>query len=396
MNYSDYRHYQLEKYAGSHSRHTCPACGGKRCFTLYVDEAGTPLADNVGRCDHESSCGYHYTPKDYYANHPTEARWKDGKFNVVAARRTKIPTVAKAIDTIPDDIVLRTVRTDIQSDFVKFLCTLFPTSTVERLVKDYQIGVTKARDVLFYEIDIDGRVRTGKVMKYDPNTGHRVKDADGNGRFDWVHSMMKRNGQLPTAWTLTQCLFGEHLLKRVPSKDVRIVESEKTAIICAGFMPEFVWIATGGKSQLNGRMDVLRGRKVTLFPDVDGYPLWKEKAAERRDLCLTVSDYLERRATDEDRRNKIDIADLLIRWHQAGEPDSRPATSVSSVSLAPQNPGMGHSAIQYRNPVVNEVAKYFSPEEMPKVEALIEDLYLVPVSVSRKIPDANLRRQNSK
>jgi hypothetical protein len=60
--------YNLQKYNGISSRYTCPHCGRKRCFTLYVDEDGDPLHESVGRCDHESSCGYHYTPKQHFAD----------------------------------------------------------------------------------------------------------------------------------------------------------------------------------------------------------------------------------------------------------------------------------------------------------------------------------------
>ena len=59
---------------------------------------------------------------------------------------------------------------------------------------------------------------------------------------------MKKAGVLQESWTLTQCLFGEHLLKQYPKKVVALVESEKTAVICAGLMPRFLWLATGGKS----------------------------------------------------------------------------------------------------------------------------------------------------
>ena len=62
--------YHLQKYTGIASRYSCPECGRKRCFTLYIDETGTPLHETVGRCDHESSCGYHYTPKEYFHDHP--------------------------------------------------------------------------------------------------------------------------------------------------------------------------------------------------------------------------------------------------------------------------------------------------------------------------------------
>ena len=60
--------YSLQKYKGTATRHTCPNCGDKRSFTCYVDESGMPLHPSVGRCNHESSCGYHYTPWEYNEN----------------------------------------------------------------------------------------------------------------------------------------------------------------------------------------------------------------------------------------------------------------------------------------------------------------------------------------
>lgn len=69
--------YALQKYKGTATRHTCPNCGDKRSFTYYVDESGTPLHTSVGRCNHESSCGYHYTPKEYFHDHP-ECRTANG------------------------------------------------------------------------------------------------------------------------------------------------------------------------------------------------------------------------------------------------------------------------------------------------------------------------------
>ncbi|MDD3945556.1 MAG: DUF6371 domain-containing protein, partial [Bacteroidales bacterium] len=84
-------------------------------------------------------------------------------------------------------------------------------------------------------------------------------------------------------------------------------------VICSAFWPEYIWLATGGKSQLNDRLQVLRGRKVVAFPDVDGYLEWKEKLSRVRGLDIVVSDVLEKEATFEDRANHVDIADLLIR-----------------------------------------------------------------------------------
>ena len=56
---------------------------------------------------------------------------------------------------------------------------------------------------------------------------------------------------------MTQCLFGEHLLTRYPERIVALVEAEKTAVIGAGFIPEYVWLATGGRSGVNDRVDIL-------------------------------------------------------------------------------------------------------------------------------------------
>ncbi|HPJ51278.1 MAG TPA: PG0870-related protein, partial [Proteiniphilum sp.] len=61
----------LEPYHGPASRHTCPACRKPRCFTRYLDgNTGRPIHPTVGRCNHEIHCGYHYPPRQYFADHP--------------------------------------------------------------------------------------------------------------------------------------------------------------------------------------------------------------------------------------------------------------------------------------------------------------------------------------
>ena len=254
------------------------------------------------------------------------------------------------LDTLPPEIVARTLRYDVQSDFVRFLSTLFDPLIVEGLISEYRLGVTRSHDVIFYQIDIQGRVRTGKVMKYDPDTGHRIKDDTTPGKINWIHSLMKYAGQLPKNWTLTQCLFGEHLLPLHPDKPAAIVESEKTAIICTGLIPQFVWLATGGKSQLNERLKVLQGRSITAFPDIDGFAVWNQKAAEFPELGIKVNDLLEKHGTAQDRIDRIDIADWLIRWHRTPNPRA--------------------------DATFADVAKYFSPEIHDEIKALIHDLDL--------------------
>ena len=67
---TEYR-YQLEskKLTGHQPRKlTCPHCGKKKCLVRYVDTQNgfRYVADSVGKCDHQHSCGYHYKPSEYY------------------------------------------------------------------------------------------------------------------------------------------------------------------------------------------------------------------------------------------------------------------------------------------------------------------------------------------
>ena len=69
-------------------------------------------------------------------------------------------------------------------------------------------------------------------------------------------------------------------LPQHPNQTVALVESEKTAIICYAMMPQYLWLATGGKSQFNSRLTVLKGRKIIAFPDIDAYHDWLLKYLE--------------------------------------------------------------------------------------------------------------------
>ena len=307
--------FKLEKYKGRNSRHTCPKCGRQRCFTRYVDENGEFLHPEVGRCDHESSCGYHYTPKDYFRDHPQvdiSIERRMSKQNLLSPRR-KMNNTIKTINTIDSEYVRRSVRPEIDSDFTAFLRMMLSDEQVVRLIDDYQLGVTSSGDVIFFEIDIKGECRTGKIMKYDPHTGHRIKDESQPNRINWVHSELKRAKNLPQDWTVTQCLFGEHLLTRYPDKTVVLVEAEKTAVICSAFMPEYVWLATGGKSQLNERVRVLKGRKVIAFPDLDAIDEWRQKASLFPEIDIHVSSILNQCPSHTMKPN-MDIADWVIEW----------------------------------------------------------------------------------
>lgn len=242
----------------------------------------------------------------------------DGKvISTMLTQQTKKPTPPPEVQPtyIDWDWVQRCASYD--SNFVEFLCGLFDIDTIKRLGDLYALGATKDKGVIFWQIDINGNVRTGKIIQHDAETGHRIKNR-GN-EAGWVHHKLKEKGIIKD-FNLVQCLFGEHLLKIYPKKVVALVESEKTALIGAAVFPQYVWCATGGKDVNIGNIEVMKvlsGRKVILFPDtdIDGktFDDWGNKAKSFTFFKCHVSDILERYATKAEKMAKIDIGDWLIK-----------------------------------------------------------------------------------
>ena len=307
--------YHLQKYAGISSRHTCPACERPRCFTLYIDDNGNILHPTVGRCDHESSCGYHRTPRQYFHDHPEHRHFvipseRSESRNLHHDRHARPDRASPGI--IPQSLIPPPSRSN---HLITYLKTMIPSSAIDRIIADYRLASTPDHAIIFLQIDQDNQCRTGKIMQYNPATGHRIKDPDKPGRINWLHSILKRKKQLPPDWQLTQCLFGEHLLPQHHDKTVALVESEKTAIICSAMMPQYLWLATGGKSGLTPeRLSSLKGRKIIVFPDIDAFKDWQQKIFTFPHLDIRISRLLEDNATPADRAAHIDLADWIIQF----------------------------------------------------------------------------------
>ena len=321
--------YSLQAYKGVATRHVCPNCGDKRSFVYYVDEENIPLHPSVGRCNHESSCGYHYTPKQYFQDHPecrtSDASSFDGQMKEVKSKSTPTKLLKPtAIGYVPIHYVEKSKSK--QSNFFCFLSTLLGNyygsksqEVLKRLLDEYRLGATRDEAVIFWQIDKNSNVRTGKVMQYNPEDGHRIKTEQG-ASINWIHSILKKQKVLPEEWQLSQCLFGEHMLSLYPDKVVVLVESEKSAIIGSAIFPDYVWLATGGKSQMKeDKLRVLSGRTVLLFPDADGYAEWKQRAESMSYCKAIVSDIIEKHATPKQKADHIDIADWIIFQIQEGK-----------------------------------------------------------------------------
>ncbi len=291
--------FQLEKGG---LKYACPACQQMR-FVRYVDSfTGEQVADEVGRCDREDSCGYHLRPREYF--HMT------GK-NPFSAPKPAMklqpkPEPVQQPSFIDAKVVQASLTRYNQNNFCRWLCSVFGEQKAFELTAAYKIGTSKhwPGSCVFWQIDRNWKIRTGKVMLYD-DSGRRVKKPFSH--IQWVHEVMQIE-----PYHLKQCFFGEHLLSTDSDKPVAVVESEKTAIVASGFIPGLLWVATGGKkSKLKEKLQAVAGRKVKLYPDLMAFEDWRKVAAGLPGV--TVSDILERRATEADRAAGLDLADYLLR-----------------------------------------------------------------------------------
>src|SRR5690554_1378035 len=297
--------YILEPYNGTKSRYTCPNCGAKQSFAKYINsDTKEYLSDYVGRCNKEIKCGYHYKPKQYFDdNQITEFK---------PQFKPQKPTIQKEPNFIEAGLFTQSLKAYDKNNFVSFLIGLFGTEVTNELVAKYYVGTSKKWNgaTIFWQIDEQMKVRTGKIMLYNPETGKRVKEPYNH--FSWVHKEINKPD-----FSLNQSLFGLHLIKG-NRKPIAVVESEKTAIISSVYLPGFIWLATGGLNNLSkSRFEPLRGRRVVLYPDLGAFDKWSEKTKELKPICsISVSDLLEQVATEKERDNGFDVADYLIRFNQ--------------------------------------------------------------------------------
>lgn len=246
--------YKWKLRAGS-KKDICPNCGQRRFVPYVLSADGVTLAgEQYGRCDREQSCGYHKYPNGERVEYvqPKEVQPKEMlRYNGLLPKQS--PTC----------------------EFYAWMQKVLGKESAFAAINEYQVGSVDNM-IIWWQTDRNGVTRTGKIMKYKPD-GHRDKEA----AFPvlWAHKH-KRLKERFVGEELKQCLFGEHLLAKYPSKPVCVVESEKTAVIMSQFERDFIWVATGGSQGIKNaeRLQALKGRKVLLIPDNGQYWNWKRVA----------------------------------------------------------------------------------------------------------------------
>jgi hypothetical protein len=339
------------------TRYRCPSCQQRdKTFSLYIDtETGEHIHPTVGRCNRESNCGHHYTPKQYFQDNNIS-------FDTPKAYKPRpVTPQPKPVSFIPVEVFKASLKAHETNHFVQFLINLFGVEVASQLVSRYFIATSKHWNgaTVFWQIDTQGKVRTGKIMLYNPTTGKRVKNLELP--VYWVHKALKQ-----PEFELRQCLFGEHLLID-KTKPVAIVESEKTAVIASVYLPQFIWVAVGSITNLNAeKCSILKGRTVTLFPDLNGFDKWSSKSKELSHLTIfTVSDLLERKATEAEKKQGFDLADYLIKYDYKAFALPEPEATEPPPTVQPLFEGKPFEQPENWEQEINELESYFASVTLP-------------------------------
>lgn len=262
---------------------------------------------------------------------------------------------------------------------------IFTPDQAERATRRFMLGRTREDFVVYWQIDESGLVREGKLMHYGPDA-HRTKWLNEQGRetgASWVSFVMKHHRApdgrpaplLPLSWSGSHCLFGLHQLSDPENRTrpIAIVEAEKTAVICSELLrPDLLWMATGGLGELSvEKLRPLCGHKIFVFPDTDPdgstFRAWNRICIEARqqlrlDLCLMTA--LENRASAEQKRRKIDIADYMLERREGsvergvGSEESG-VSSVESGANRNNNHPPELTAMIAENPAIRELVNVF-------------------------------------
>jgi hypothetical protein len=292
----------------------CPQCGHRE-FKPYVDTQNNdqPLDPSCGRCNREIKCAYHLTPSEFFRQNPGK---RPGLNNLAAALNACLARLKpiRTASTLPTPWVTSSQRANANRDLLfQWLIQQFGLNIATTLCALYSVGHTPmfGGATIYWLVDHQLRVRSGKIMAYDAN-GHRRRTLNAPAvtfvhtlrpstlRFALNLPLAAANGvsasaapmaEIPEDYNYIQCFFGSKLLQASPDATILLVESEKTALYLAGLLLQsnslktrYLPIATGGCAGLNISLDrlddpdyrfaPLYNRRIILLPDVDATDKW--------------------------------------------------------------------------------------------------------------------------
>ncbi|WDF79556.1 DUF6371 domain-containing protein [Mucilaginibacter sp. KACC 22773] len=263
---------------------------------------------------------------------------------------------------IGGDLMEKTLGFYEQNNFARYFLKLFDENTMLQVFAAYNVGTSVhwPGASIFWQIDTSSRIRTGKIMLFDPITGKYISE-----HTEFVHKKLKT-----VNFNLKQCFFGEHLLTG-NNKNVAIVDNEKSALVATVYMPEFIWLAIGDFENLSiSNYRILKGRNVILCPAVNHYDKCLSVAAALKDTGnFTVSELLERCASDQERQHGHDLADYLVKFSLVEFNKKDRVTIKTNTEVIPisrKSPPIGNiNRGPFRPWGITEVETFFKTADLP-------------------------------
>ena len=279
----------------------CPICSNQRkkqkqkCMML-------DWQTGIGTCQH---CGA------IIQLHEKETNNNFRKNEITRHSKQLLSVKPQATSYISKEIFKKSFSHYSDNQLIQYLTSLFGKTKTDELIRKYRIGTSKHWQgaSVFWQIDHQLQIRTGKIMLYNAQTGKRIKQPFNH--INWVHNVLKLKD-----YNLKQCLFGEHLLNDI--QPAALVESEKTAIIADAYLPRFTWLAVGSLNNLTvEKCKILNHRTVVLYPDLNAYKQWTDKAKQieqKLNIKFIISEILLNKATQTQISAGYDLADYLVLY----------------------------------------------------------------------------------
>lgn len=382
----------------------CPQCGHRE-FKPYVDTQNNdqPLDPSCGRCNREIKCAYHLTPSEFFRQNPGK---RPGLNNLAAALNACLARLKpiRTASTLPTSWVTSSQRANASRDLLfQWLIQQFGLNIATTLCALYSVGHTPmfGGATIYWLVDHQLRVRSGKIMSYDAN-GHRRRTLNAPA-VTFVHTLRPstlrfalnlplgaasapigtaanglsasaaqqatplndatsaapmnkvpaaRNNEanaalmaeIPEDYNYIQCFFGSKLLQASPDATILLVESEKTALYLAGLLLQsnslktrYLPIATGGCAGLNLSLDRLDD------PDYRFAPLYNRRIILLPDVDSTDKwrTYLHNLRLLAPQTRLLDLRPLASHFaaHIAQNAEFPAATAdIADILLATPNP----------------------------------------------------------
>ncbi|PQJ76404.1 DUF6371 domain-containing protein [Polaribacter glomeratus] len=261
-----------------------PCCGKSNKDLKFVSYKEYP--EIYGYCH---SCGNtKFPPSIYKDDFGNEFYWNviNKKFESVLQLYDKtvlqnIKSIAKGIANsiaikkyIDFQVVIDSLSCLPENNLLIHLRSKYGNTKVDNIKKLYYIGNTNDGGTIFWNINEDQKAQKSKICYYRKNGKRTTKFKVPYKNKDGYYG----------------CLFGEHLLfnNELP---IVLVESEKTALVCAIHFPNFNWLSYGGiNGMTNDKMKVLSGENILIVPDLseNAITIATKKAKELRELNISA------------------------------------------------------------------------------------------------------------